>query len=64
MEVREQAEAELLRWALATPLFTGVWARHGRGQAESAEAWCAMLVDELVSSGALQRRDTLIADAA
>ncbi len=64
MEVREQDEAELLRWALRTPLFTGVWERHGRAQAASAEAWCALLVNELVASGALQRRDNTIADAA
>ncbi len=64
MEVREQPEAELMRWAQATPLFTGVWGRHGRAQADSAEGWCAMLVGELVGSGALQRRGAVIADAA
>ena len=55
MEVREQDEAELLRWAAATPLFTGVWERHGRAQAGSPEGWCAALVGELVGSGALRR---------
>lgn len=64
MEVREQHEQDLLRWALATPLFTGVWDRHGRAAAASADGWCALLVNELVSAGALQRRGTLIADAA
>lgn len=64
MEVRQQDEAELLRWALATPLFVGVWARHGRGQADSADGWCATLVNELVSAGALQRRGAVIADVA
>ncbi len=63
MEVREQAEAELLAWALATPLFTGVWDRHGRAQADSAESWCALLVNELVASGALRREAGVIADA-
>lgn len=64
MEVREQDEDELLRWALATPLFIGVWERHGRAQAGSPEGWCAALVGELVSAGALQRRGAQIADAA
>ena len=62
MEVREQDEAELLRWAAATPLFTGVWERHGRVQAGTPEGWCAALVGELVGAGALQRRGALIAD--
>jgi len=62
MEVREQAHEDLLRWALATPLFTGVWNRHGRAAAGSAEAWCALLVDELVAAGALQRRGEVITD--
>ena len=64
MEVREQPEAELLQWSLRTPLFTGVWARHGRAQAGSPEAWCARLVDELVGAGALRREGGRIADAA
>jgi glyoxylase-like metal-dependent hydrolase (beta-lactamase superfamily II) len=64
MEVREQDEAALLAWAQVTPLFTGVWERHGRAQAGSAEGWCALLVNELVASGALQRRGNVIADAA
>ncbi len=64
MEVREQDEAELMRWALATPLFTGVWDRHGRAAAGSAEAWCVQLVGELVAGGALRREGTRIADAA
>lgn len=64
MEVREQGEAELMRWALATPLFTGVWDRHGRAAAGSADAWCAQLVNELVASGALRREGARIADAA
>ncbi len=64
MEVREQGEAELMRWALATPLFTGVWDRHGRAAAGSPDAWCAQLVNELVASGALRREGARIADAA
>ncbi len=64
MEVRAQPEDELMRWALATPLFTGVWERHGRAQAASAEDWCALLVDELVASGALRRRGEVITDTA
>jgi len=63
MEVREQGEEALMRWAAATPLFTGVWERHGRS-AGSAQAWCAQLVDELVASGALRRDGARIADAA
>jgi glyoxylase-like metal-dependent hydrolase (beta-lactamase superfamily II) len=63
MEVREQPVDELMRWALSTPLFTGVWDRHGRAAAASAEAWCAELVDELVASGALWRNAGVIADA-
>lgn len=63
MEVREQDEDELLRWARATPLFTGVWDRHGRAQAASPDAWCAALAAELVAAGALQRRGTTLADA-
>ena len=64
MEVRAQPEAELLQWSLRTPLFTGVWARHGRAQAASPEAWCARLVDELVNAGALRREGERIADTA
>lgn len=64
MEVRAQGEDELMRWAATTPLFTGVWDRHGRAAAASAEAWCAQLVDELVASGALRREGERIADAA
>lgn len=64
MEVREQGEADLMRWAVTTPLFTGVWDRHGRAAAGSAEAWCALLVDELVASGALRREGARVADAA
>jgi glyoxylase-like metal-dependent hydrolase (beta-lactamase superfamily II) len=63
MEVREQGEEALMRWALSTPLFTGVWERHGRS-AGSAQAWCALLVDELVAAGALRRDGARIADAA
>lgn len=63
MEVREQGEEELMRWAVATPLFAGVWDRHGRAVAGSAAAWCAQLVDELVASGALRREGGRIADA-
>ncbi len=63
MEVREQSHEDLLRWALATPLFTGVWQRYGRAQAGSAQGWCALLVDELVGSGALRREGGRILDA-
>ncbi|WP_298827964.1 MBL fold metallo-hydrolase [uncultured Piscinibacter sp.] len=63
MEVREQHEDDLLRWAAATPLFTGVWHRHGRAQADSPEGWCAALVNELVGSGALRRRAGVVSDA-
>jgi glyoxylase-like metal-dependent hydrolase (beta-lactamase superfamily II) len=63
MEVREQDEAELMHWARATPMFAGVWERHGRAQADSPEGWCAALVGELVGVGALRRRGTRIADA-
>ncbi len=62
MEVREQAEAELLAWARATPLFVGVWERYGRAQADGPEAWCAALVAELAASGALRRLGATIAD--
>lgn len=64
MEVREQSEDELMRWAVETPMFAGVWDRHGRAAAGSAEAWCAQLVDELVASGALRREGARIADTA
>lgn len=63
MEVREQDEQDLLRWALATPLFTGVWQRHGRAVADSAEGWCALLVNELVGAGALRREGGRVVDA-
>lgn len=64
MEVRQQPEDQLLHWALRTPLFTGVWDRHGRAQAGSPEAWCALLVDELVKAGALRREGASVVDAA
>lgn len=63
MELREQDAPALRDWAAATPLFVGVWQRSGRVQAGSPEAWCDRLVDELVTSGALQRRGERIADA-
>jgi glyoxylase-like metal-dependent hydrolase (beta-lactamase superfamily II) len=63
MEVREQDEVALLQWAQQTPLFAGVWERHGRAQAGSPQDWCALLVGELVGSGALRRREGVIADA-
>ena len=63
MEVREQNEQDLLRWALGTPMLTGVWQRHGRAAADSAEGWCALLVNELVGAGALRREGGRIVDA-
>jgi glyoxylase-like metal-dependent hydrolase (beta-lactamase superfamily II) len=62
MEVRAQAEDELRRWAAQTPLFAGAWERHGRGLADSPEAWCDRLVDELHAAGALRREGPMISD--
>ena len=62
MEERRQAEDELMRWALATPLLAGLWARHGPAGAPSAEAWIGGLVDDLLRSGVLARRDGVIVD--
>ena len=63
MELRVQDDTALRRWAAATPLFTGVWARHGRDQADSPASWCDRLVDELVASGALRREAGRVHDA-
>lgn len=63
MELREQGEDALRRWAATTPLFLALWDRHGRVHADSAEGWCERLVGELVASGALRRAHHTIADA-
>jgi glyoxylase-like metal-dependent hydrolase (beta-lactamase superfamily II) len=61
MEERSQQEADLLRWATATPLLAGLWPRHAP-HGVSADAWAAGLIDELVRAGALARRDGVLAD--
>lgn len=63
MEVREQDEQALRRWSATTPLFIGVWAAHGRAQADSPEGWCERLVAEMVASGALRREGDAVVDA-
>ena len=61
MEVREQAQADLARWATETPLFMALWERQAR-PATSAQSWLEQLADELVAQGALTRAGLLVQD--
>jgi glyoxylase-like metal-dependent hydrolase (beta-lactamase superfamily II) len=62
MEARQQPEADLQRWIEATPLLAQVWQRLGRPEGSLA-AWGARVVQSLVDSGALARREGLLHDA-
>jgi glyoxylase-like metal-dependent hydrolase (beta-lactamase superfamily II) len=62
LEERQLLLPALRAWWAATPLAQRVWRRLG-GPDGSVEAWGERLVDELVASGALARRDGLILDA-
>ena len=63
MEVREQPLDALLQWAECTPLFTTVWQAHGRSEAPLARDWAQLLVNELVTSGALRCEGARVFDA-
>lgn len=62
MERREESEAAFAAWFEATPLVQRIWQRLGRPEAR-LEAWRERLLQGLVDSGALARRDGLISDA-
>ena len=61
MEMREQSQADLQRWAAATPLVVGLWERQARPET-SAQAWLEHLVGELVAQGALARAGQQVLD--
>lgn len=63
MEEREQALAEVLRWATNTPLLATLFASVGHRHAASPAAWCRQLVDELAAARALRLRDGIVHDA-
>ena len=62
MEVRQQALDALLAWAAATPILMQLWARHGVHESESLTGWAALVVRELVASGALALSDGIVSD--
>jgi glyoxylase-like metal-dependent hydrolase (beta-lactamase superfamily II) len=61
MEEREQAHADLIAWALATPLMASIQAV--ASVAGPLAAWCDQLVGELLQSGALRREGDRVLDA-
>ena len=61
MEVREQSQADLQRWAAATPLVVALWERQAR-PGTSAQAWLEHLMGELVAQGALARAGQQVLD--
>lgn len=63
MELRAESDERLQAWDAATPLFAGVWRAAGRARADSPQSWCAVLVDELIAAGVLQRRGATVMDA-
>jgi glyoxylase-like metal-dependent hydrolase (beta-lactamase superfamily II) len=62
MEEGRESESAFAAWAARTPLLERVWARMGRGHADSALQWAQRLADELVASGALAREGGVLAD--
>lgn len=61
MEVRAQDEPALRDWLASTPTLGAIWQRLGRPEG-SAVAWGERVVQSLVDSGALGRRDGLVFD--
>ena len=64
MEEGRQSEADFAAWAARTPFLERVWARNGRGYADSALQWAQRLADELVAVGVLVREGGVLADRA
>jgi glyoxylase-like metal-dependent hydrolase (beta-lactamase superfamily II) len=62
LEEQAQSLPALQAWWAATPLAQAVWRRLGAPDG-SVAAWGTGLVDELVASGALQRRADMVHDA-
>jgi glyoxylase-like metal-dependent hydrolase (beta-lactamase superfamily II) len=62
MEERSQPLAELLQWALATPLFHEVWRRFAQRDAPSPHAFCETVVHDLVAGGALKLDGGIVLD--
>jgi glyoxylase-like metal-dependent hydrolase (beta-lactamase superfamily II) len=62
LEEQAQALPALQAWWEATPLAQSIWRQLGAPGA-GVGAWGASLVDELVASGALQRRADMVHDA-
>ncbi|MFN0186432.1 MAG: MBL fold metallo-hydrolase [Aquabacterium sp.] len=53
MQLRRQDLQQVLDWASASDGIGGRWPRFGQAEAGSPQAWVRLLVDELVTSGAL-----------
>jgi len=62
MEERRIAHDTLLQWAAATPFLQAAWRRFGAPHSDSAAAWCARFVDELVAANVLARDGALVVD--
>ncbi len=63
MEVGAMPEADVLPWALATPLLAGLLAAQGGADAAQADGWAQAMVEELVQQGAAVRQGGLLLDA-
>jgi len=62
MEQRRKPLAALCDWAVATPIVSLVWQRHGARDSASPAAWCERFVHELAGSGALALQDGIVSD--
>nr|WP_269841354.1 hypothetical protein [Paucibacter sp. M5-1]MCZ7884427.1 hypothetical protein [Paucibacter sp. M5-1] len=55
LEATNQAQQLLLDWLMVTPIHSKLW--QGYFQSQSLQAWSIELIDELLKSGAIRRRD-------
>ncbi len=55
LEATNQAQQLLLDWLMVTPIHRKLW--QGYFQSQSLQAWSIELIDELLKSGAIRRRD-------
>lgn len=62
MEEGSQPLAELVGWALATPLLATLWQRQPPAGVATPQAWIEQIVGELVEGGALARHGERIVD--
>jgi glyoxylase-like metal-dependent hydrolase (beta-lactamase superfamily II) len=62
MEEGSQPLAELVGWALATPLLAALWQRQPPAGVATPQAWIEQIVGELVEGGALARHGERIVD--